>query len=266
MIHFDSIQVGQLYDRPALARLWGYQTHHAISRGVVTPAGQSLLVFFVTRHKQDALTQYEDHIDSDTLFWEGEVGHGNDARIVSRRDDIHVFYRDRHHTPFVYEGLAVLMHYRLYQDRPSKFEFQLISRKVTYGQLVAEIKHSYGISNTEKEAIIKSRVGQGIYREESIKLWGSCCVTGFTKHNVLVASHIRPWKLSSNEERLNPYNSLLLVPTLDKLFDRGYLTFDTRGKVLLSDKVSRNDWLRVHVDKDVSLRKLPAETNKFLIP
>jgi predicted restriction endonuclease len=111
---------------------------------------------------------------------------------------------------------------------------------------------------------LRARIGQGLYRQEAIRLWGSCSVTGFSKQRVLVASHIKPWKLSANSERIDPYNSLLLIPTLDKLFDRGYLTFDTKGKILLSDKITRLDWDRVHIDESQSLRKLPSETNKFL--
>jgi putative restriction endonuclease len=60
------------------------------------------------------------------FFWEGEEKHGSDNRIISRRDDIHVFYRDRHHSDFTYEGKAVLQHFHVYSDRPSRFVFQLV--------------------------------------------------------------------------------------------------------------------------------------------
>lgn len=264
MIHFSQIRVGGEYDRPTLARMWGYATHHAISRGVITPAGQSLIVLFVTRYKQESLTQYEDHIDLDTLFWEGELAHGTDNRIVSRKDEIHVFYRERHHALFIYEGLAKLNFYRLYSDRPSKFEFILLSRALSSSAIVAQIQQSYGMSITEKEALVKARIGQGLFRKQAIQLWGSCAVTGCSKSRILIASHIKPWKLSLNDERISAYNSLLLIPTLDKVFDLGYLSFESNGKVILSDRISEDNWSRLNISKDMILRKIPDETRRFL--
>ena len=264
MIDFGQIVIGQQYDRPTLARMWGYATFNAISRGVITPKQQKLIVFFITKEKQESLTPYEDHIDQDMLFWEGENAHGNDARIVARQDEIHIFYRERHHSNFTYEGRAILDTYRIYKDRPSKFIFRLVDKMVPYAQIVAEIKAQYGLAQTEKEAIIKSRIGQGIYRQESIKLWGDCSVTGFTKTDVLIASHIKPWKVSDNSERINPYNSLLLVPTIDKLFDRGYVGFEPDGKILLSDKIADIDWRKINIHRDLKLRIVPEETKKFL--
>lgn len=264
MINFEALIIGNKYNRPTLARLWGYKSFNAISRGVFSPQGMDILIFFITKKKQETLTQYEDHISSDVLFWEGEKGHGSDKRIIERKDQIHVFYRERHHSDFLYEGRAVLRSYNLFSDRPSKFTFNLIDKKIEIADMVAEIKTEYGIPETEREAIIKSRVGQGLYRNRSIDLWKTCSVTGFSKGKVLIASHIKPWKLSNNEERINPYNSLLLVPTLDKLFDYGYIGFEPTGNIMLSNKVEQTDWDRIGITKDLRLREVPSETKHFL--
>lgn len=263
-IDLSHLSVGKEYDRPTLAKLWGYESFHAISRGVFSPQGQNILIFFITREKQDTLTQYEDHIDADILFWEGEKGHGSDKRIVEGGDQIHVFYRDRHHKSFTYRGRAMLRSYLIFSDRPSKFTFELIDQKYEIADIVADVRAQYGIQETEKEAIIKSRIGQGIYRNKAIELWKTCSVTGFSKDNILIASHIKPWKLSNNEERLNPYNSLLLVPTLDKLFDNGYIGFESNGDIKLSNKVSQSDWGKIGVNSSLRLRYVPSETQRFL--
>ncbi|MBN2035706.1 MAG: HNH endonuclease [Chitinispirillaceae bacterium] len=264
MINFSSISVGSRYERKFLAKLWGYKEYQAISKGVFSPRGQNILIFFITKDKQKSLTQYEDHIDSDILFWEGEKGHGSDKRIIERKDIIHVFFRKRHHSPFIYEGRAILRSHNRFVDRPSKFTFELIDQKIEEGNMVAEIQSQYGISKTEREAIIKSRIGQGLYRNRAIELWKTCSVTGFTKEDVLIASHIKPWKMSSNEERINPYNSLLLVPTLDKLFDNGYIAFESNGNIMLSNKVDQKDWNRIGINKALRLREVPYETKHFL--
>lgn len=51
----------------------------------------------------------------------------------------------------------------------------------------------------------------------------------------LIASHIKPWKDCSNQERLDGNNGLLLSPHIDKLFDSGWISFSDEGKVLISD-------------------------------
>lgn len=264
MIDPSVLTIGKEYSRRILAELWGYKSYEAISKGVVTPKGLDLIILFITKTKQESLTQYEDHIDQDILFWEGEAGHGSDIRITSKKDIIHVFYREKHHTDFIYEGRAHLRTSRLFNDRPSKFVFHLVDRAVTQQALVQEIKLTYGLSETEKEAIIKSRRGQGVYRTNSLKLWKTCSVTGFTKENVLVASHIKPWKLSTNIERVDHFNSLLLVPTLDKLFDKGYIGFEPSGRILISEKITQRDRERIGLVTDLRLRQIPDETKDYL--
>ncbi len=80
------------------------------------------------------------------------------------------------------------------------------------------IEHPH-IDSTEKSSLIQSRIGQGKFREGLLKLWGACSVTQSNNYPLLVASHIKPWSKSTNQERLDPYNGLLLLPNLDKAFD-----------------------------------------------
>jgi hypothetical protein len=264
MIGFESIAVGSSYDRPALARLWGYETHNAIDRGVVTPKGQNVIVFFITKENQESLTQYEDHIDNDVLFWEGEKEHGNDERILSRRDEIHVFYRARHHSPFVYKGRALLGNYRLYRDRPSRFSFNLVDIALLEKEMSAEAAPSYMPGTTVRSSIVNSRVGQDLFRDESLKIWKSCCVSGFTKEDILIASHIKPWRVANNRERLDGFNSLLLVPTYDKLFDKGYIGFDIEGRITISDKIDMADIHKTGLDEHSRLISVPEKSITYL--
>jgi putative restriction endonuclease len=55
----------------------------------------------------------------------------------------------------------------------------------------------------------------------------------------LVASHCKPWRDSSNEERINGENGLLLTPTIDHLFDRGFIGFEDNGTLILSPVAHR---------------------------
>ncbi|MCD8403891.1 HNH endonuclease [Tenacibaculum finnmarkense] len=102
---------------------------------------------------------------------------------------------------------------------------------------IYKVKNKEKLSETEKENIILSRIGQGIFRKGLIKLYGKCCLSGFEFEKLLIASHIKPWKFSNNTERLDKYNGLLLQPTFDKLFDLGYITFSNLGKIKISSQI-----------------------------
>lgn len=104
-----------------------------------------------------------------------------------------------------------------------------------------EILTDNSIDSTEKESIIKSRIGQGVFRQNLIDYWKGCSVTECKTTCLLVASHIRPWRKSDNKQRLDVFNGLLLIPNFDKLFDRGYISFDDNGKIICSDFLSEHD-------------------------
>ena len=129
-ISFKELKRGEEYERTFLADLWGYKGHQAISRGVVTPAGTEKIILFVTKEKQSSSIQYNDYIKDNFLFWEGEDKHGSDNRVINsvkEKDEIHLFYRDIHHTPFEYYGEIFLEEYKLFSSQPSQFSFSLQS-------------------------------------------------------------------------------------------------------------------------------------------
>jgi hypothetical protein len=92
------------------------------------------------------------------------------------------------------------------------------------------------IPETQKKQLINSRIGQGYFRLEVESIEQLCRVTEMTNKSFLIASHIKPWKDSTNLERLDGNNGLLLSPHVDKLFDRGFITFKNDGKIYCADK------------------------------
>lgn len=89
-------------------------------------------------------------------------------------------------------------------------------------------------AHTERIALIKARVGQGTFRQRVSEIERFCRVTNVVNPEHLVASHIKPWRESTNEERLAGANGLLLTPNIDHLFDRGFISFDDDGELLQS--------------------------------
>jgi putative restriction endonuclease len=90
------------------------------------------------------------------------------------------------------------------------------------------------ITATERRNLVKSRIGQGVFRQRLLTHWKKCAVTGFEDTSLLVASHIKPWRSSDNLERLDGFNGLLLTPNLDKAFDAGLITFAEDGSIRVS--------------------------------
>jgi hypothetical protein len=88
------------------------------------------------------------------------------------------------------------------------------------------------IHETEKEQLIKARRGQGAYRYNLEKIEKKCRFTDVDDKRFLIASHIKPWRLADNEERLDGNNGLLLSPHADKLFDGGFISIDKKGNIL----------------------------------
>ena len=97
---------------------------------------------------------------------------------------------------------------------------------------MAEIARDPYITETEKQQLVKARIGQGLFRKQLLSYWSKCCLTGCGIQGVLRASHIKPWRDCSNSERLDVYNGLLLSPNMDTLFDKGLISFEDRKSVV----------------------------------
>lgn len=271
-IAFDTLAVGGEYERPHLAKLWGYTSHHAIARGVFTPAGTPFVIIFVTKEKQEMLTQYRDFLDGDVLHWEGEERHGNDDRIVNSArsgDEIYLFYRKRHHSPFSYLGRIELVDHEMRTDGPSRFTFRVsalseVAEGDPFRDVKEHLKEFVALNETERDAIIQSRVGQGRFRRDVLALWDGCAVTSVVDRRVLKASHIKPWRDSNNQERLDPHNGLALIPNLDALFDSGLITFDSTGRLRASEHIDVDVLTRLGIEDGMPLRRMPERLPQYL--
>lgn len=110
------------------------------------------------------------------------------------------------------------------------------------------------LAETTRSALIKARVGQGLFRRNLSQFENHCRITGVTYQSHLFASHIKPWRESTNEERLNGENGLLLTPSIDHLFDRGFISFEDDGELLISDVAHKESVRRMGIDTDAVVR------------
>ena len=115
------------------------------------------------------------------------------------------------------------------------------------------------LKGAEREALFKIRLNQGRLRRICLDHFdNSCCVSGVSVTEVLICSHIKPWAKSSSEEQGDIENTLLLAATLDRLFDRGIISFSDGGKILWSASLPREERKKLYFSTSLKLK------NKFL--
>lgn len=117
-------------------------------------------------------------------------------------------------------------------------------------QNIDDIAKSLIRKDTEKNTIIKARIGQGEFRKKLLEKYSNACiVTGLTYKPLLVASHIRPWAVCDDDSRIDKENGLLLSANIDRLFDGGSVSFKNDGKIVLSSMLTQENVKKLHLEK-----------------
>jgi putative restriction endonuclease len=275
----EPLEIGKGYDRKVLAQLWALGGFQAIGRGVFTPKGVAQIFLFVTRERLGWMTPYNNFLDDDLLFWDGEKGHGSDDRITSASrngEEIHLFYRDHRLTPFTYYGKVVMVRCQRFTDRPSEFVFSVVALAIklipSEPMHLAEEPADYaviskaGMNSIDRAVTAKSRgIAQRLFRGNLLRLWqGSCAVTSVQESRVLRSGHIKPWADSNVQEKVDHFNGLLLIPNFDALFNEGLISFRDDGRILMSEDWRADDKRRMHITPDLHLRTVHSESRGYL--
>ena len=239
-------------------------------RCAVTSGGRKYGEQFGTLHKGDTLLMYENGtgvvgIGTVAEVWDGiqheastyypnPVPNLDEYRITVDWDrDVSL---ELLHTPIAIAELRERFDSPKFTPRGSKSAVLTIEKhQAAAGRLVEELRSRHrsapsvgkdieetsnrsDLDATTKAVLIEARIGQGRFRDDVLRLWNNrCAVTGSTTREAIRASHINPWRESNDNERLDPHNGIPLIATLDALFDRGLISFDATGKMLVSDKL-----------------------------
>ena len=123
--------------------------------------------------------------------------------------------------------------------------------------------NSDSLVGIEKERLVRQRCNQGDFRELMISKHKKCCLCGVNSPDLLVASHIKPWSSSTKFEKLDSNNGLLLCPNHDYVFDRGYISFDNQGKIIISDYLDQNNRMFLNINSNMQI-KVDEEMVKYL--
>jgi predicted restriction endonuclease len=113
-----------------------------------------------------------------------------------------------------------------------------------------------------RSAIIEARVGQAFFRRAVLSAYEfRCCISGLSIPELLVASHIVPWR-DDKANRLNPRNGLCLSAVHDRAFDLGFISVSNDLRLILSTKIRRlksdpyiNNTFCTFEDQPISLPK-----------
>ena len=127
-----------------------------------------------------------------------------------------------------------------------------------------DIARTGHIPETQRIQLSKARVGQGLFRKQVMLRGPICRVTGVRDPRLLIASHIKPWKDSSNEERLNGYNGIMLSPHIDALFDSHLISFELGGEMLVHPTLPDEILDRWSLPRDTCVERFLPEQAKFL--
>jgi hypothetical protein len=112
------------------------------------------------------------------------------------------------------------------------------------------VRSDASVTDTTRTAIIQARRGQGAFKLQVQRLEKRCRITGVERIEHLRASHCKPWRDATNDERLDGENGLLLTPTIDHLFDRGFIGFENDGMLIVSPVADRGSLARMGIETE----------------
>lgn len=128
-------------------------------------------------------------------------------------------------------------------------------------------EQQYAAKNYGKRKKLKyknRRDGQIKYRQDLFSLFGHCPFSKIDDAKLLIASHIKPWAVSNAAEKIDCNNGMMFSPLFDKLFDKGYISFENNGQIKISDWLSPANKARINFSYNVDDLHLTPQRQKYL--
>ena len=144
-------------------------------------------------------------------------------------------------------------------DRYSPFE-------TATALLIAE----HAPAGEERPVTTLQRVNQSYFRNSLLRNYhDTCCITGLQIPELLIASHIKPWKASTPTEKTAASNGLLLNAFHDRAFDQGLISIDDDYRIMVNhDKVQHSDindkWLYDFEGLEIALPTISKPSHEFI--
>ena len=139
----------------------------------------------------------------------------------------------------------IIYYIKLFTD--FKDSFGVTSHPSTVQKEEALLEQNISLSKEVKLQTVKARIGQGKYRKQLLEQCPFCPVTLVSDERLLIASHIKPWAVSNQNEKIDPKNGFMFTPTIDYLFDSGFISFEDNKKMLVSPWLSKPTISRLNI-------------------
>jgi hypothetical protein len=275
---------GQIYKRSSIHDLYGGNR-----QGGISPSAKNPYIFIFslkTGHQHGYKDQWE---NSDIFSYSGEGQMGdmefvrgnlalkdhllNGKRVFLFTEDKRSFVKFETELELIDFGYFEATDKSGNERRGIKFFFKKEGAILNYEKeselLISEPEVGYSAfrkpNETERRGLVTSRVGQGAYRKSILYRWEfKCAVTSYSKPEILIASHIVPWKSASSDERLDVDNGILLSPTYDALFDQNLISFENNGKIILSNELLNTNYSELGVTGQERISKLSVGNKEYL--
>ncbi|QTN38185.1 DUF3427 domain-containing protein [Cryomorphaceae bacterium] len=303
MDRMNGVILGSGYSKKDLAQIFSEPNIALVREGIYTLPGTKNTFLFVDLEKEgkEERFHFDDFFQGEFFHWDSQTTQHPETPLIkeifSRQRRVYLFARERRRVksktqPFIYCGELEFIEYEKGTSRPVHMVFRSIdyvetpeskalmriylwrpekANKLSKTQIdksnrisVARVKRYTKPNTTERKGLVTSRVGQGYFRQQVIDSWdGKCPVTGCGDIRLLIASHIVPWSESTENERLDVNNGILLSPNIDALFDSHLISFSNEGQILLSDKTEQEDLKALGVHSDIKI-KVPSKARPYL--
>lgn len=162
---------------------------------------------------------------------------------------------------------APLFYWKLFVDFDAIWQRKSDPLVFTYGKSKDKAEPTKTPNNKKEEEnkkiVRQARDGQGKYREQLLEQCRFCPVTMISDERLLIASHIKPWAASNDTEKIDPYNGYMLSPMIDKLFDRGFITFTDSRHIVLSEFISPYTWKQIGLKNDTFYKALQMDDKRI---
>jgi|UniRef100_UPI00404787A3 hypothetical protein len=264
--------------------------------------GATLLFVTLNKEGRKEHLQFNDYFEDDLFHWDSQpkqsIGVPTIKAITEGKSSVFLFARvDAKNksvtNPYIYCGLLNYLDYDSSTAKPVHLIFQ--SDEFDYDNASVDLKKIYDWSpdinktrpisssvikkafevksqrgtnkpkETSKYRFQNTRVGQDWYRAQLLNVWEhKCAVTGFSNPKVLIASHIKPWSLCSEEEKLDENNGILLSPSLDALFDKYLISFQDSGEIIINPNISDEEAAKLGVHRQMKIRNIGEGMLKYL--
>ena len=162
---------------------------------------------------------------------------------------------------------APLFYWKLFVDFDAIWQRKSDPFVFTYGKSKDKAEPTKTPNNKKEEEnkkiVRQAREGQGKYREQLLEQCHFCPVTMISDERLLIASHIKPWAASNDTEKIDPYNGYMLSPMIDKVFDRGFITFTDSRHIVLSEFISPYTWKQIGLKNDTFYKALQMDDKRI---